>query len=128
MIEVLPCKKRTKMYRFRGAALEFDGSNNVNNCKNLDAYQPEKNVQFLTERRVRRMQEYSAGILKEIDPQNLQFDLTTINAPPKLTQQGTYPSGDGVHAEGVNKFIYFVTKNLTEPETSWTRLPDIEAR
>ena len=66
--------------------------------------------------------------MKDIDPENIQFDLTTLNAPPKLTQQGIYPSGDGVHAEGVNKFIYFVTKNLTEPETAWTRLPDVEAR
>ncbi|KAH0570663.1 Radial spokehead-like protein [Spironucleus salmonicida] len=128
VLECLPAKNRKKMYRFNGQALQFDEFSTPNNCKNLQAFIPEKRIHFLTEKKVKKMQEYLAGIIDKIDPDQLNFDLTTTTPPPKITVQSIYPAGDNVHYQGVNKFIYFVTKDLTIENTTWIRLPDIEAR
>jgi len=156
VLECLPRQLRGQMFRFSGAAVasvnceigpetEGDtpgetalatpaaeagvpgapGASGVSDTPDASDYA------FLTEKKAKKLTD---EVRAALDPDGLHFDIQTIAPAPKELFAPVEPEGDGVHHQGVNRFVYFVTDDLLiDPArggsgSSWVQLPDLEAR
>lgn len=91
-------------------------------------FEEKEKIQFMSAKKQKKLKAYLSEIMEKLDPDHLEFDMSTIPPPPVFAKQSVYPRGDNVHAQGVNRFIYFVTQNIAVQKPKWVRLPDAEAR
>ncbi|CAL5994356.1 Radial_spokehead-like protein [Hexamita inflata] len=128
VLECLPAKPRKQMFRFTGKPMQSTIPDSFKQHRLPKQFVSEEKIHFMSTKKQKKLKAYVDSVLSKLDPENLQFDLSTIPPPPKFTQQTTYPRGDNVHPQGVNRFIYFVTKDINQVQAQWERLPDLEAR
>lgn len=100
------------MFRFAGEQPKSAIPDDFKKPKLLQIFAPEQNISFMTPKKLKKLSEYLKGVMDKIDPENLEFDMRTIPPPPKILTQDRYAIGDGVHANGVNRYVYFVTQDI----------------
>lgn len=147
VLECLPFKPRKKMFRFQGPGpasvnsdiLNLNREPNITGTEATEDMKPppsalakngkSANYTYLTDRKLKKLTDEEKLYL---DPDDLEFDLRTIAPGPRRLYPHVEPAGDGVHPEGINRFVYFATADLLVSDVNqvvkWIRLPDLEAR